>query len=59
VVHSVYYKTEHEDIYLPDDGDRPKMVTPPLSPPKECEAHLETREADTEQVVLKRLQVRV
>jgi hypothetical protein len=32
---------------------------PPLSPPKECEAHLETREDDTEEVVLKRLQVRV
>jgi adenylate kinase len=45
------------DIYLPADGDRPEIVMPPLSPPKECEPHLEIREDDTEEVVLKRLQV--
>jgi adenylate kinase len=46
------------DIYLPADGQRPEIVMPPLSPPPECEPHLEVREDDTEEVVLKRLQVR-
>lgn len=47
------------DIYLPADpaSGQPEIVMPPLSPPKECEPHLETREDDTEEVVLRRLQV--
>jgi len=46
------------DIYLAAEGGRPEIVMPPLSPPPECEPHLEVRDDDTEQVVLKRLQVK-
>eukprot|EP00775_Hariotina_reticulata_P012064 gene12068-12205_t len=45
------------DIYLAAEGERPEIVMPPLSPPPECEPHLEVRDDDTEEVVLKRLQV--
>jgi hypothetical protein len=46
------------DIYLAAEGGRPEIVMPPLSPPPECEPHLEIRDDDIEQVVLKRLQVK-
>lgn len=45
------------DIRLAASGDRPEIVMPPLNPPPECEPHLEIREDDTPEVVLKRLQV--
>jgi hypothetical protein len=45
------------DIYLPAQGGRPEIIMPPLSPPAECEPHLETRADDTEEVIRKRLQV--
>eukprot|EP00878_Enallax_costatus_P016370 GHUV01017170.1.p1 GENE.GHUV01017170.1~~GHUV01017170.1.p1 ORF type:complete len:240 (+),score=39.81 GHUV01017170.1:92-811(+) len=45
------------DIYLPASRDRPEIVMPPLSAPPECEPHLEIREDDTPDVVLKRLRV--
>jgi adenylate kinase len=37
------------------DGTRPEIVMPPLSPPPECAARMETREDDTEPVVRRRL----
>jgi adenylate kinase len=37
------------------DGVRPEIVMPPLSPPPECAARMETREDDTEPVVRRRL----
>jgi adenylate kinase len=37
------------------DGAQPEIVMPPLSPPDECAAHMETREDDTEPVVRRRL----
>lgn len=46
------------DIRLPASDGRPEIVMPPLSPPPECAPHLEVREDDTEEVVLRRLQVR-
>jgi len=45
------------DIYLPAEGGRPEIIMPPLSPPAECQPHLETRADDTEEVIRKRLQV--
>jgi adenylate kinase len=45
------------DIKLAASGGRPAIVMPPLSPPPECEPHLEQRADDTQETVLKRLDV--
>eukprot|EP00879_Flechtneria_rotunda_P029798 GHRR01032249.1.p1 GENE.GHRR01032249.1~~GHRR01032249.1.p1 ORF type:complete len:133 (+),score=32.08 GHRR01032249.1:450-848(+) len=45
------------DIHLPAEAGQPEIIMPPLSPPHECAPHLETREDDTPEVVLTRLQV--
>lgn len=45
------------DIKLAASGGRPAIVMPPLSPPPECEAHLEQRADDTQATVLRRLEV--
>ena len=47
------------DIHLSasEDGSRPEIKMPPLSPPPECAPHLEIREDDTEAVVVRRLEI--
>lgn len=47
------------DIHLKasEDGKRPEIKMPPLSPPPECAPHLEVREDDTEAVVRRRLDI--
>ena len=45
------------DINLPAGNGRPAIVMPPLSAPPECEPHLEQRADDTEETILKRLEV--
>jgi len=45
------------DIKLPASNGRPEIRMPPLNPPPECAPHLEQRPDDTEEVVVRRLQL--
>ncbi|QDZ26073.1 adenylate kinase [Chloropicon primus] len=47
------------DIYRPADEvtGMPEIIMPPLSVPEGCEEHIVTRKDDTEEVILKRLQI--
>lgn len=47
------------DIYLPAAPGQPEIVMPPLNPPEKCMPFMEQRADDTEEVIKKRLQVRV
>lgn len=38
------------DIYLPEEGDRPEIVMPPLDPPVDCIPFMEQRADDKEEV---------
>lgn len=45
------------DIYLPASDSRPEIKMPPLTPPPECQPHLEQRSDDKEETIRKRLEV--
>ena len=45
------------DIKLAASDGRPAIIMPPLSPPTECSPHLEQRADDTEETILRRLEV--
>lgn len=46
------------DIFIPATDDSPAVTMPPLSPPPECEQHMQRRSDDTLDIVKKRLEVR-
>jgi len=46
------------DIFIPASDGHPAVMMPPLSPPPECEKHMQRRADDTLEIVKKRLEVR-
>ncbi len=47
------------DIFIPAAGGQPAVTMPPLSPPPECEPHMQRRADDTLEIIKKRLEVGV
>eukprot|EP00955_Chlamydomonas_euryale_P047202 353615-Chlamydomonas_euryale.AAC.6 len=45
------------NIRLPAGDGKPEIIMPPLNPPPGCAPHLSKRDDDTEEVILRRLQV--
>jgi adenylate kinase len=45
------------DIFIPATDGSPAVTMPPLSPPPECEQHMQRRSDDTLEIIKKRLEV--
>lgn len=45
------------NIHIPESGSQPAINMPPLSPPPQCEKHMQMRSDDTLEIIKKRLEV--